>query len=194
VCLYVTSHRAVLLTDIPGTPTSVAALVEAVTFGRPQHVRSYARTTSCCSFATFPPSTAPRRAQAEPKLLPWTALTTTRQTNKLPLAATMVALDVFDEAPEPCQRVPVGSTHTTISFYSVLPACDGRPLCRACFYFSSRSPVTMEGMPFCCSRGMPTNCSILCLLEPLRPLWPKPSSVALLMLPTVLLRPVVLAA
>jgi hypothetical protein len=88
---------------------------------------------------------------------------------------------------------PVSSTHTTISFYPVLPACDGRPLCHACFCFLENTS-DHGGHAFCCSRGMPTNCSMLCLLKPLRPLWLKPSSVALSMLPAVLLRPLLTTA
>jgi hypothetical protein len=53
----------------------------------------------------------------------------------LPQAATLVALDVFVEAPEPCQRVP-GEQHAhNHLLFSALPTCDGRPLCHACFYF-----------------------------------------------------------
>jgi hypothetical protein len=53
----------------------------------------------------------------------------------LPQAATLVALDVFVEATEPCQRVP-GEQHTyNHLLFPTLPAYDGRPLCRACFYF-----------------------------------------------------------
>jgi hypothetical protein len=104
-----------------------------------------------------------------------------------------LARDVFDRMTYLSTSPLVSLLTKPTPIYPPMHACvAGLCAVHASIFFQNTSDH--GGHAFCCSRDMPTNYSMLCLLEPLRSLWPKPSIVALLMLPTVLPRPLLLAA
>jgi hypothetical protein len=104
-----------------------------------------------------------------------------------------LAQDVFDRMTYLSTSLLVSHPTKPTTFYPPMHACVAG-LCAVHASIFLQNTSDHRGHAFCCSRDMPTNYSMLCLLEPLRSLWPKPSIVAWMMLPTVLPRPLPLAA